>query len=292
MRAAAAGLVALFLAVCVLLGTWVPVYWHLEVPLWAELAIAAAVGLAAGALAPHRALPAWLAWPILIALAWAAYAYGAIAIMAPSMVARFLVFPLSASVGVAAGLAAWRMTGRGSVSRLAPIAFGAAAVVGIFFLHGAIAAWSTPAPWRAPAFNLALLKGGRVSSEALMGKTVVLAFWASWCAPCRKELPALQKLYRTLYASRENIRFYFLDEGGSGETPAKARAFLARLSIEVPAAYDANGRLLRELRGLGVLPMRVVIGPRGRVRLSEYGYLASDAGFPKLRRAITESLAR
>ncbi len=288
MRAAFEGLAGLFLSVCVLFGTWGPFFWQIGTPLWAELAIAAAVGLAAGALAP-RETPAWLAWPVLVALAWAGYAYGAVAILPSPVVLRFLVYPLAASVGVLAGLMAWRMPLRHAAWRPAPIVLGAAAIVGIFFLHGSIMAWTGPKPWPAPPFTLQLLNGKTLSSRALSGKTVVLAFWATWCGPCRRELPELQKFYEQHYAARGDVRFFLVDEGYGAETPAKARKFLAHFNLHLPAAFDAEGELGQKLRTGSVIPVRVVIGPHGFVRLIDRGYLKGEAGFPALRKVIRET---
>lgn len=285
MRLALASLGGLFLSVCVLFGTWGPVFWQLAAPLWAELAIAAVVALAAGALAPRES-PAWLDWLILVALAWAGFVFAAVEMLPAPMVPPFLVYPLAASVGVAAGLAAWRMPRRRAAWRPLPIILGAAAVVGIFFLHGPLAAWGQPAPRPAPAFTLHRLNGEEVSSKALKGKTVALAFWATWCVPCRKELPALQKLYESHYAARPDVVFYVVDDGQGAETPAKAKAFLAHFGVRIPAAFDAGGRLAEKLDTRGVLPVRVVIGPRGLMRLTDYGYMKSDAGFSALRKAI------
>ncbi|MGH8274713.1 MAG: redoxin domain-containing protein [Gammaproteobacteria bacterium] len=285
MRDALTSLAGLFLSICVLFGTWGLVFWQIAAPFWAELAIAAGVALAAGALVP-RELPAWLAWPILVVLAWAAYVFAAIAILPGPLVPQFLTYPLAASVGAAAGLAAWRMPMRRVVWRPLPIVLGAALVVGIFFLRGPLVVWGQPAPRLAPAFVLHLLNGKKVSSDALAGKTVVLAFWATWCAPCRKELPELQKFYMKHYATRKEVRFYLVDEGLGAETRAKAQAFLAHFDLTMPAAFDANGKLGAKLDTRGVLPVRVVIGPRGLVRLIDYGYIQGDKAFPALRKAI------
>lgn len=278
----------IFLGVCVLLGTWVPVYEQLVTSLWAQLAIAGAVGVVAGGLAP-RSFAAWLAWPVLVALAWGAFAFAAVALLPAPMVLRSLVFPLAASVGAAAGLAAWRMPLRPIGWRFLPIVLGTMTLVGIFFLAGPLARWGASLSRPVPAFTLRLLDGGSVRSTTLAGKTVVLSFWATWCKPCRKELPQLNALYESHYASRPDVVFYVVDEGLGAETPAKAKAFLAHLGVNTPAAFDAGGKLGTELGTRGVLPVRVVIGPQGRERYRSYGYDAADAGFSALRAAIAAS---
>lgn len=273
------------LGICVLAGAWAPLNGQILPALWMYLAVAAAVGLAAGGLAP-RALPVWLAWPVLVVLAWAAFAYVAIVLVPSSQAPRYLVYPLAASIGVAAGLAARRLPARRHRWRFAPIVLAAAAIAGVFFLAGALARWSVPP---VAAFTLQLLDGGQVRSNDLAGKTVVLAFWATWCEPCRKELPELSALYKNHYASNEAVAFYVVDEGFGNETPAMAKAFLAHYGVEIPAAYDAEGGLGGKLDTQGVLPVRVVIGPDGRERFRGYGYDASDVGFHHLRAAIAAS---
>src|SRR5699024_8188031 len=74
------------------------------------------------------------------------------------------------------------------------------AVAGVLCLAGGLAACGKPAHRMPPAFTLQLANGQKVASHSLRGKTVVLSFWATWCGPCREELPALQKVYRKHYA--------------------------------------------------------------------------------------------
>src|SRR5437867_5081486 len=49
----------------------------------------------------------------------------------------------------------------------------------------------------APDFSLDLLSGGKVTLSELHGKAVLVNFWATWCLPCRKEMPAIEKVYRS-----------------------------------------------------------------------------------------------
>src|SRR5699024_1852679 len=102
-----------------------------------------------------------------------------------SRVAAFLVYPLAASVAVAAGLLVRRMRARSLGWRGFPIVVCAAVVAGLFFLRGPLLAWGQPGLRAAPAFTLAMANGTEIASQELAGKTVVLAFWATWCKPCR-----------------------------------------------------------------------------------------------------------
>ncbi|MGH8427397.1 MAG: TlpA family protein disulfide reductase [Gammaproteobacteria bacterium] len=277
------------LGLCVLAGAWVPINWQIFPMLWMYLAVAGMAGLAAGGLAP-RELPWQFAWPMLIAFAWAAFGFAAVTLIPTPAVLRYLVYPLAASVGVGAGLAAWRMPMRRYRWRFAPLVMGVAAVVGFFFLAGPLTRWSTSMPRQVPAFTMQLLDGSNVHSTDLAGKTVVLAFWATWCTPCREELPRLNALYEAHYASRPDVVFYVVDEGLGAETPEKAKAFLAHFGVKIPAAFDTGGELGEKLDTRGVLPVRVLIGPEGRIRFTDFGYATEDANFAALRKAIAVSV--
>jgi len=283
------GLIYLALGLCVLAGAADLLYLHF--PDWALLAFTALVGAAAGGLVPAR-LRATQAWIALVALTWVAFFYVLGAASSLGHVARlFLPWPLAASVGVAAGLAAWRLPRRLRWWRPLPLVLGAAAVVGIMFISGGpegvgASPSSSFHPFRAPAYTLHLLDGGTVHSSSLEGKTVVLAFWATWCKPCREELPRLQALYRKHYANRSDVVFYVVDFGDAVDTPGKARAWLEKYGIALSAAFDADGALMRKLHLAPELPARVVIGPDGIVDYRAMGYGSYDSGFSRLRAAI------
>jgi len=276
--------VCLFLAGCVLFGAGTRFYLPVPLSLSAALAIAGAVGLAAGGAAP-RAVADWTAGALLVAPVWAAFGFWAAAGPLGREALPFLAYPLAASAGVAAGLAAWRLPRAGAVRRLLPVAACAAAVFGMTFLPAAIRGWTAPAARPAPRFSLPLLGGGTLDSRTLAGKTAVFAFWASWCTPCRAELPRLQRVSRR-YADDPSVRFYLVDVGLGGETPDKGRRFLRKHHIHLPSAFDRKGTVARRFDTRGMLPYRVLVGPRGRIRYRSFGYSSGDSGFRALRRAI------
>lgn len=292
MRYLTAAVACGFLGICVLFGAAAAFFVPVHLPLWAAVAVAASVGLAAGGLAP-RALASWLAWPSLVIFVWIAYGWAAGAGLLGARTPVDVVYPLAASAGVAAGLGAWRLPAWRL--RLLPVAGCLAAVAGLVIFAGPLARRGAPAPdsalptgYRAPAFDLPLLDGGRLRSASLSGKTVVLAFWASWCDPCREELPRLERLFRR---NRDDPRlaFYLVDIGGAGETPAGARAFLAKYGISVPSAYDPDGTVAMQFRIDGALPARVVIGPRGIVRYASIGYAPGRGELAALRKAAEKA---
>ena len=278
--------ITLFLAGCVLVGAANP--WYLYQPWWFQLAFAGLVGLAAGGLAP-RAFPAWASWVLLVLAVWIA------SIFAADQYRLAYLLAASASVGVAAGLVAWRLPYEQRLWRPVPLCVGAA-VVFAFAIIGRPRpllqpAYTPPAfhSYQAPAYTLHMLDGTKIDSERFAGKTVVLAFWAPWCEPCRKELPRLQKFYVRHYKNNPGVAIYLVDEGGGGDTPAKSRAFLKALGITIPSAFDPNGRVMDTLRLPSELPTRLVIGPDDVVRYRGIGYGGYAREFPSLRKAIEGS---
>lgn len=280
--------ITLLLAACVMVGAANP--WYLYEPWWVQLAFAGLVGLAAGGLAP-RAFPAWASWVFLVLALWIASFFAAGHYRLAYLLAA------SASVGVAAGLVAWRLSREHRFWRPVPLCVGAAVIFALAIVGRPRpllrAAFTPPAfhPYPASSYTLHLLDGARIDSAQLRHKTVVLAFWAPWCEPCREELPQLQHFYARHYKGKRGLALFLVDEGGGGDSPAKSRAFLNKLGITMPSAFDPEGHLMDRLHLPGELPTRIVIGPHGVVRYRGIGYGGGRSGdFLALRRAI--ALAR
>jgi cytochrome c biogenesis protein CcmG/thiol:disulfide interchange protein DsbE len=112
----------------------------------------------------------------------------------------------------------------------------------------------------APAFSLTSLSkpGQSLSLGAFRGRPLVINFWASWCIPCRTEMPLLQQAYR---GERGKIQFLGID---ANDTTNGARAFLNQVHVTYPTVSDANGRIAIQY-GLFGLPTTVFISASGRV---------------------------
>ena len=112
------------------------------------------------------------------------------------------------------------------------------------------------------------LQGQAQTLGRFHGQTVVLNFWATWCAPCVEEMPAFERL-QARWRDRQ-VRFV----GISGEQPEPVAAFAQRLGITYTlwtggeAALDLSRRLGNRL---GVLPHTVVLGPDGQVLANKVG---------------------
>jgi peroxiredoxin len=89
----------------------------------------------------------------------------------------------------------------------------------------------------APEFTLARLGGGEISLRDLRGKVVLVNLWATWCAPCEQEMPAMQRLYAQLAPRGFELVAISVDEDAQA-----VERFRDRLALTFPIALDAQKR--------------------------------------------------
>jgi peroxiredoxin len=111
----------------------------------------------------------------------------------------------------------------------------------------------------APVFALRDDRGVPVSLESYRGRIVVMNLWASWCPPCRAEMPDLQRL-SNLYGAR-GIAVVGVNEG---ESPQHAREFADSLQIRFPIWIDGSQQYGRTYAALG-LPTTIILDANGVV---------------------------
>lgn len=124
----------------------------------------------------------------------------------------------------------------------------------------------------AAAFELPRADGSRTSLADHAGRAVLLHFWATWCAPCRRELPALETLRAALEPEGLSVLAVSVD-GGSGEAVAR---FAARRAPGLDVLLDPREEVARRY-GVGAYPTSVVIDREGRVVHRAAGAFAWDA---------------
>jgi len=112
------------------------------------------------------------------------------------------------------------------------------------------------------------LRGRRVELSQYRGRVVLVHFWATWCGPCREELPSLARL-----GHRLGHRHFEVLSVDLGEGPKRVGDFLRALSIDLPVLLDRDQRIA-EAWGVTGLPTTFLVDARGRIRLSVFG--ASD----------------
>lgn len=111
---------------------------------------------------------------------------------------------------------------------------------------------------RAANFTLKTLDGDQVALDALNGKVVVLDFWASWCGPCRREMPALQKL-KSEFAGK--VAFLGIND----EEPSTIKSFLKKNPFDMTVLLDGN-RAVHRRYGIRAIPTLFIIDGSGVIR--------------------------
>jgi peroxiredoxin len=121
----------------------------------------------------------------------------------------------------------------------------------------------------APDFELKTTRGERFQlSENVGKKIIVLNFFATWCGPCREEMPELNTYFNTHKA--EPFLLVGID---AEEKQDRVEAFLADLKVDFPAGVDAGS--IQKQYGVSAFPTTVLIGVDGKVQFYEAGALAN-----------------
>ena len=132
---------------------------------------------------------------------------------------------------------------------------------------------------RAGNFALKTLEGEPVALEETRGKVVVLDFWATWCPPCREELPYIEKL-RQEFAGQ--VQFYGINDEESGTV----KDFLRKHAYELPVLMDGKRQVHRQY-GVSAIPTMLIIDRQGVIREHFIGSRTEA----KLRQAIQSAVA-
>lgn len=111
----------------------------------------------------------------------------------------------------------------------------------------------------AATFDLKALDGEFVRSKDLAGKVVLLNFWATWCGPCKEEMPSFERLRQQLDPARFSVLTITTDL-----QPEGIKQFLKQLRVDVPVLFDEDQEVSRSYMVRG-LPTTVLIGKNGAV---------------------------
>ncbi len=112
----------------------------------------------------------------------------------------------------------------------------------------------------APEFMLENLSGNSVRLEQFRGDYILLNFWATWCAPCVKEMPSMELLQQHYKDKGIQIVAISLDN----DLEAKVAAFAARLKLTFPILLDPDGKVSGPY-GANALPSTFILNPEGQV---------------------------
>jgi peroxiredoxin len=118
----------------------------------------------------------------------------------------------------------------------------------------------------APAFTLQSRDGAQVSLASQKGNVVMVNFWASWCVPCRQEMPHLQALY-----DRYNSLGFELLAVNVESDLDDARKWLEETPVTFPVLFDPKNEVSKQYKVIS-MPSTVLIGRDGTMRFIHHGY--------------------
>ncbi len=125
----------------------------------------------------------------------------------------------------------------------------------------------------APDFTLQTPAGQPIKLSTLRGQWVFLNFWATWCPPCRQEMPTFDRLLKGEFGPvKGKVTVLAVD---TLETASQVSAFLTDLKVDVPVGLDTDGAVNR-LYGVVKLPTTYVIDPAGVIRYEQYGEITAE----------------
>jgi thiol-disulfide isomerase/thioredoxin len=140
-------------------------------------------------------------------------------------------------------------------------------------------------PWTGggtPALALEDLDGRPHRLESYRGKVVLINFWATWCEPCREEMPSIDRLQRSMSG-----RPFVVLAVNLAEPHSRIRAYLEKTPVGFTILLDRDTNVAKAWKAR-ILPATYVVGPDGRIRYSYVGEL--DWSQEKVRRAIAALL--
>ena len=173
----------------------------------------------------------------------------------------FLAWPGVLVALLAAAFRAWR-----SPDLRRPLGLGLGSGLAIWLL-GSLALNLYEQGTRLPEIALQDAAGRPVNLADYRGRPLVINLWATWCPPCRREMPVLQRAQ----AEHDDVTFLFLNQA---ESPATVQDFLAGQGLALRnLLYDGNGRMAREVGSLA-LPTTVFYSAEGRLLGSHLGELS------------------
>jgi cytochrome c biogenesis protein CcmG, thiol:disulfide interchange protein DsbE len=135
-----------------------------------------------------------------------------------------------------------------------------------------------------PAYQAKTIDGAPFDIAAQKGSVVLLNVWATWCNPCRFEIPELEKMYEANARRGFKIIGVSVDEGDAAEV----KKFVAEQKMTYPIVLDPDGRIANVL-STTVLPTTVLLNRQGKIVWREIGAIPADD--PTLKKALDAALA-
>lgn len=137
---------------------------------------------------------------------------------------------------------------------------------------------------KAAEFTLPDVSGGEVALQSFRGKVVLLNFWATWCGPCREELPELQRVQEKFRKRGLAVVAVTVDN-----ELENVRSFLKKYDLKLQALWDQRKKVV-EAYGVEKMPSSFLIDRNGVIRFIHRGYSAEE--LKRIEAEIDEMLGK
>ena len=154
-------------------------------------------------------------------------------------------------------------------------------IIIFIFLSVSIFANSKEISGEMPDFTLQSSHGKNVRLNELRGEVIMLNFWATWCGPCRQEMPEMEKLYSKYKKAGFTVLAVNVENSDNQKTKDKIDEFIAQKQLSYPILYDNDKQLVTILEDTFLkknmaMPTTVFIDRDGNTRFLHEGYKPGD----------------
>ncbi len=137
----------------------------------------------------------------------------------------------------------------------------------------------------APDFSRPEVNSGKaIKLSAYRGKVVIVDFWATWCGPCRMEIPHFVELQKQYQGKGFTFVGVSLDQQG----PGVVKKFISQWNINYPIVMDMEGALAQSYGGIRGIPTTFIIGKKGDIKDTHVGYRPKEVFEEAIKKALAE----